>query len=65
MKQIEHYKYELFEVYKLHFKGCDESQLEKEFIQMLKLDYKYMPWWFVEYCFDFGVLFEENEEEKD
>jgi hypothetical protein len=62
MKKIDDYKYELFEVYKTHFEGCNENQLEKEFNQILKLDYKYMPWWFVEYCFDFGITFKTSEE---
>ena len=62
MKKIDEYKYELFEVYKMQFEGCDENQLQKEFNEILKLDYKYMPYWFVEYCFDFGILFEPNKE---
>ena len=65
MKNIYDNKEQLFEVYLKNFKEdgeqiklCEQIALKKEFNAMMKLNYKYMPWWFIEAVLDIGYEFE-------
>ena len=62
-------KEKLFEVYLKNFTEegaqlqlCAQISLKNEFNALMKLDYKYMPWWFVEKCMDIGYELEKTED---
>jgi hypothetical protein len=65
MKNIYDNKEQLFEVYLKNFKEkgeqiklCEQIVLKKEYNEMMMLDYKYMPWWFIEEVLSIGYEFE-------
>lgn len=73
MKNIYEHKDELYEVYFNHFFNYDDEisitqqkKLKKEFHNLMKLSYLYMPYWFVsylqlnEYEYRNGAFTEEN-----
>jgi hypothetical protein len=65
MKNIYDNKEQLFEVYLKNFKEdgekiklCEQIALKKEFNAMMKLNYRYMPYWFVCEVLEMGYEFE-------
>ena len=65
MKNIYDDKERLFEVYLKNFKEqgeqiklCEQIVLKKEFNDMMKLECKYMPWWFIEKVLSIGYEIE-------